>query len=77
MKELPETISCHRKWANSNSFFGSLVFAQLGDAEYSPLWRINPVEWKQGATSTRTKIQKKRLNFVQSLLLLDVISLLE
>jgi hypothetical protein len=32
--------------------------AQPGDANYSPLWKINIVEWKNGSTSTELKSEK-------------------
>jgi hypothetical protein len=33
--------------------------AQPGDANYSPLWKINIVEWKNGTTSTELKSEKE------------------
>jgi hypothetical protein len=33
--------------------------AQPGDANYSPLWKINTVEWKNGVTPTQLKSEKE------------------
>jgi len=33
--------------------------AQPGDANYSPLWKINIVEWKNGVTATQLKSEKE------------------
>ena len=33
--------------------------AQPGDANYSPLWKINIVEWKNGVTPTQLKSEKE------------------
>jgi hypothetical protein len=36
--------------------------AQPGDANYSPLWKINIVEWKNGVTPTQLKSEKEVLD---------------
>ena len=36
--------------------------AQPGDANYSPLWKINIVEWKSGVTPTQLKSEKEVLD---------------
>ena len=41
------------------SFQPTIGNAQPGDAKYSPLWKINIVEWKNGVTPVQLKSEKE------------------
>ena len=47
------------KGTGTLSFQPTVGNAQPGDAKYSPLWKINIVEWKNGITPTHLKSEKE------------------
>jgi hypothetical protein len=47
------------KGAGTLGFQPTVGNAQPGDANYSPLWKINIVEWKNGVTPTQLKSEKE------------------